>query len=139
MNFAANPYQSPSFTIAAQAAVDERAGFLTKTYLHLAGAVGLLVVLEAVLLSLPATERLVGMMVGGRFSWLIVLGLFMAVSAIAENWARSATSVQTQYAGLGLYVLAEAVILLPLIYIANQMDAQLVPTAAIATFGLFAR
>ena len=35
---------------AALAAADERSAFLTKTYLHLAGAIGLFVALEAVLL-----------------------------------------------------------------------------------------
>ena len=36
--------------------------------------------------------------------WLIVLGVFMAGSWIAEKWAHSATSLGTQYAGLALYV-----------------------------------
>ena len=38
MSFAGNPYQS-AYPLAANAGVDERADFITKTYLHLAGAV----------------------------------------------------------------------------------------------------
>ena len=59
-------------------------------------------------------------MIGGRFSWLIVLGLFMIVSFIADSWATSATNPAVQYAGLGLYVLAESIIFVPLLYIAEH-------------------
>ena len=38
MSYADNPYRA-TFSIAAQAAADERADFIRKTYLHLAGAV----------------------------------------------------------------------------------------------------
>lgn len=137
MSYAENPYRSPMGTFAAQAAADERSGFITKTYLHLAGAIGLFVALEAILLNTPGIEGLVGMMVGNRFGWLVVLGLFMGVSYLAENWARSAVSPNTQYMGLGLYVVAEAVIFLPLLYIASAVNSQIIPAATIATLGLF--
>jgi FtsH-binding integral membrane protein len=44
----------------------------------------------------------------------------MLVSYIANSWANSATSLSTQYLGLGLYVVAEAVIFVPLLYIAEN-------------------
>ena len=59
-------------------------------------------------------------MVGG-WGWLLVLGAFMAVSWIARMWATSSTSVPMQYAGLALYVVAEAVILLPMLYICIEV------------------
>ena len=40
----------------------------------------------------------------------------MLVSYVAQSWAQSAVSPATQYMGLGLYVVAEAVIFLPLLY-----------------------
>jgi len=132
-----NPYQSPQYTIAAQATADARADFIRKTYVHLAGAVGAFVALEAVLLNTPGVKGLIAAMIGGRYSWLIVLGLFMFVSWIAENWARSATSTSTQYMGLGLYVVAEAVIFLPLVYIAQMQAPGAVPAAALTTLVLF--
>ncbi len=104
MNASDNPYQAPRLIIAAHADADARSDFITKTYLHLAGAVALLILLDTILLSLPATAGLVNMMIGGRYSWLVVLGLFMAVSWIADQWAHSATSPGKQYMGLGLYV-----------------------------------
>ena len=137
MNYAENPYQSPLGTLAAQADVDERTSFITKTYLHLAGAIGLFVILEAVLLHLPFTKGLVEMMLGGQLSWLIVLGLFMVVSFIANRWATSATSLAMQYAGLGLYVLAESIIFVPLLYIAERGYPGAISSAAITTLFLF--
>lgn len=137
MSYAENPYQSPMGTFAAQAAADERSDFITKTYLHLAGAVGLFAALEAVLLSLPGIDNLVRLMMGNRYGWLVVLGLFMVVSYVAERWAQSAVSVTTQYMGLGLYVIAEAVIFVPLLWICRMFDPQIITSAAITTAGLF--
>jgi len=80
----------------------------------------------------------------GGMSWLVVLGAFMAVSWIANSWARSTTSVTVQYLGLSLYVVAEAIILLPLVSYANHLAMSnpryegVISTAALATLGLFA-
>jgi FtsH-binding integral membrane protein len=140
MDYDDNPYyQSPLGSLAIQADAEERSDFITKTYLHLAGAIGLFIILEAILLHLPGIDQLVKMMInGGRFSWLIVLGAFMAVSYLANNWAQSATSKSTQYMGLGLYVFAESIIFVPLLYIANQYAPGVILSAAVATVGLFA-
>ena len=137
MSQAENPYQSPQYMIAAHAAADERADFIRKTYLHLAGAVAAFVGLLAVLVNLPGIEGLIGLMLGTQYSWLVVLGLFMFVSWIAEKWAHSATDVTTQYMGLGLYVVAEAVIFVPLVYIAQRLSPGAVPAAALTTLVLF--
>jgi FtsH-binding integral membrane protein len=136
MSYADTPYRSPVGMFAAQAAADERSAFITKTYLHLAGAIGLFVVLEAFLLAIPGIEGLVEMMIGTRFGWLVVLGLFMLVSYVAENWAQSAVNPVTQYLGLGLYVVAEAVIFLPLLYIARKLDPGIISSAAATTLAL---
>ena len=137
MSYADSPYQSPLGVFAAQAAADERSDFITKTYLHLAGAIGLFAILEAILLAMPGAEGLVNTMIGTRYGWLVVLGLFMLVSYIAENWAQSAVSPATQYMGLGLYVVAEAVIFLPILFIARTVDPGIIPSAAAATLVLF--
>lgn len=137
MSYADNPYQSPLGTFAAQAAAEERSQFIAKTYLHLAGAIGAFLALEAVLLNLPGIESLVGLMVGSQYGWLIVLGLFMAVSWIANSWAQSAVSQTMQYLGLGLYVAAEAIIFVPLLFIAGRLDPGIIPTAGLTTLALF--
>lgn len=132
-----NPYQY-SGTLASEAIPVERATFIRQTYLHLFGAILAFAGLEALLLQLPVSERLIALMVGGRYSWLIVLAAFVGVSHLANTWASSATSLKMQYAGLGLYVVAEAVIFLPLLAIARQFgDATLIPAAAMITLLLF--
>ena len=131
MSYADNPYAAPSYTFADQAAADERAGFIAKTYTHLAGAIAAFIALEAVLLNMPGIENLVGLMIGTRYGWLAVLGLFMVVSWIADGWARSAISPTKQYWGLGLYVVAEAVIFVPLLFIAQRVDTNIIPLAGI--------
>ncbi len=137
MSYAQHSYRSPLDVFAARAAAGERADFIAKTYLHLAGAVGLFVVLETILLSLPGIENLVRLMIGTQYSWLIVLGLFIAVSYMAENWARSAVSPGMQYMGLGLYVLAQSVIFVPLLYMVRAVDPSIIPAAGVTTLALF--
>lgn len=134
-----NPYSVASLMslTAAQATQDERASFISKTYMHLAGAIAAFVALEAVLLNLPITERMVGFMVGQQYSWLLVMGAFMVVSWVANSWALNAVSLQKQYMGLGLYVLAQAVVTAPLLYFAKTFHQGIIPTAAAATLGLF--
>jgi FtsH-binding integral membrane protein len=76
---------------------------------------------------------------GQGFNWLLVLGLFMVVSWIADRMARSGTSRGVQYAGLALYVGIWAVLLLPLLVTAVFFvnDPTLIPTAALITGVLF--
>ena len=125
--------------VVAEAPAAERVAFIRKTYAHLAGAVGLFVLLEYILLHMPFTPRLIQLMVGGRYNWLVVLGLFMFVGYVAERWAQSATSLAVQYAGLVLYVLAESVLFLPLLFVAAYFASpSVIPSAAVVTMGLFA-
>ena len=66
------------------------------------------------------------------------LALFMGVSTVASRWAQSATSIHKQYLGLGVYVVAEAIIFVPLLYIAiNYSGPEVVPTAALITAVVF--
>ncbi len=139
MSYAENPYRSPLGVFAAEAAADERSAFITKTYAHLAGAIGLFVALEALLLRSHVADNLIPMMIGTHYGWLVVLGLFMLVSYVAQSWAQSSVSPATQYMGLGLYVVAEAVIFLPLLYVAERVAPGVIPSAAITTLGAFRR
>lgn len=138
MSYSENPYEAPQYTFAAQAAESERADFIAKTYMHLAGAIGAFVALEVVLFNIPGfKERTLELMGGSHYSWLIVLGLFMLVSWVANSWATSAVSVPTQYMGLGLYVVAEAIIFTPLLFVASLRGPMIIPTAGLATLILF--
>ena len=118
-----NPYQTPADygQIASMASADARASFIRKTYLHLLGAILACIAIDAIILTLfdAQLRTLVAMMVGG-YNWLIVLGAFTGVSYIADRWAHSNVSQSQQYLGLGLYVLAEALILIPMLYMAEH-------------------
>jgi FtsH-binding integral membrane protein len=136
-----NPYQAWG-TVAANAEADQRARFIRLTYAHLAGAVMAFLALESVLLSLPGIDNLVATMLGGRYSWLIVMAAFIGASYLAQYWAQSSNSVATQYLGLGLYVVAEAVIFVPLLLIASRMAGPqgigVIPIAGFLTLFIFA-
>src|SRR5262245_4639999 len=106
------------YPIAAAAQSEERALFIRRTHGHMAGAILAFIALEAILVNLPGIDNVVRAMFSTRFGWLIVLGLFMAVGWVAQTWAQSNTSRGLQYLGLSLYVVAQAIVFLPLIYVA---------------------
>jgi hypothetical protein len=127
---------------AAKAGATARATFIRKTYTHLAGAIALFAAIETVLLGPLAhiTKPLLMKMLtfAGPYSWLVVLGAFMAVGYIADRWARSATSKGMQYLGLALYVVAESIIFLPLLWIATRFaGSDVLPSAVLLTVFLF--
>ena len=133
MNFGTAGHASYAPT-AAGAVPGERAAFIRMTYTHLAGAILIFALLEAALLNLPGVERLVGLL---TWSWLVTLGLFMVVSFVADRWARSGVSRGMQYAGLGLYIVVEALIFLPLMYVASSFAPGVIPAAGVLTGVLF--
>ncbi len=118
-----------------------RAEFIRRTYSHVGLAVLAFIAVETLLLQWSGAARLAYLMLNGLdgYSWLIVLAAFMWVSVQADNWARSEVSSHRQYMGLGLYVVAEAVIFLPLLFIAVHFTSpDVIPTAGIITGLLFA-
>lgn len=134
MNQREDMFRTDEYTLADRASGEARAAFITKTYIHLFGAILAFIGIEALILSLPVTESLVASVLGARYGMLLVLVGFMGVSYVANQWAASDTSVGMQYVGLGLYVLAEAIIFAPLLYIAaNFGGREVIPTAAILT------
>jgi FtsH-binding integral membrane protein len=126
------------YSLAAQAAGNERAQFIRRTYANLAGAILAFMGIEALLLQVVSPETVFGLLGTSRFSWLLVLGAFMVAGWVAQSWARSETSQAMQYAGLALYVVAEAIIFLPLLMLASLMvDKTIIPTAGILTLAVF--
>jgi len=133
-----NPYAYGN--VAAHAVENERTTFLRKTYLHLLGAVLAFVGIEVALFKSGLGESLVQTIFTGRWSWLIVMGAFLLVSYLANKWAYSDTSKATQYAGLSIYVVAQAVIFLPILWIVQNMypnGNEMLATAALITTVLF--
>ena len=135
-----NEFSAPTDLFAAAAAADERAGFIMKTYLYLLGAIAALIAIETVIFTaMPGlVNAFMGALGAGQASWLIALGAFMLVSWVANSWAQNATSSALQHAGLGLYIVAMSVIMIPLLYVAQQVGEGLILSAGVTTAGLFA-
>jgi len=134
-------YTSTFETTAAQATPADRAAFIRKTYLLLAAAVFAFIVVEAVFFASGIAELIATVIFsGGSIGWLAVLAMFMLISYLANKWAVSETSAATQYMGLGIFVVAEAVIFVPLLYIAAYAsgDPGVIIKAGIVSIGLFA-
>lgn len=113
----------------------DRSAFIQRTYAHLAVALAAFVGLEWWLLKQEWAVNFASSLTG---HWWMVLLAFMGVSWLANWWANSDTSQGIQYLGLGLYVVAQAVIFMPLILIATQIAPDTLLTAAYITGGLFA-
>lgn len=122
----------------ATAEPQERAVFIRRTYSHLALAILVFIGLEALLLSWSGAQQLAVRMTSG-YMWLVVIGAFMGVSVLADKWARSDVSPSIQYAGLFLFIAAEAIIFLPILFIAVSFSSpDLIVNAGIITGLLFA-
>ncbi|CAA0146163.1 Bax inhibitor-1/YccA family protein [Tenacibaculum maritimum] len=117
----------------------ERVAFYKKTYTHVAGGVLLFVIFEYLLLQSTAIVEFALSMTQG-FKWLLLLGGFMLVTNYAESTMLKTQDKSKQYAAYGVYILAEAFIFIPLIYIAMLYtgSADLLQQAAIVTLALFA-
>ena len=139
-----NPYASPgadsALAPAAWAAEDARRAFVQRTYLHLSGALVLFSLILAAVFTLtpaPLLQQTVGLMFGSKFGWLIVIGLLMGAQYMANAFTQAENSVSMQYLGLGFYTVAQAAVFVPLLYVANQMDPKILPTAGVLTGVIF--
>jgi len=138
-----NPYSNVAterVDVASEADVEERLAFIRRTYLLLAGAIVAFVGIEFAIFQAGLHEPLTNLMLGwGGASWLITLGLFIGVGYVANRLAFSDASATVQYAGLGLYTVAEAIIFVPLMIMAVSTagDWTLLPAAGILTLSVF--
>ena len=131
-----NPYESPTFDVVAAQDETTRVSFVRKTYWHLAGAVAAFALIEYMLLNAGLENSVFSLLGASKYSWLMVMGAFMGVSWIAEKWANSSTSLGMQYFGLSVYVVAQALIMLPLLMIANGMENGVIAKAGMVTVAM---
>lgn len=123
----------------AHLANEEKIAFYKKTYSHVAGGVLAFILAEFVLLQ---SETVVNFMLSTTqgWRWLLMLGAFMLATNYAESIALKSADKNKQYLAFGLYILAEAIIFVPLLYIAMAYSGglDLINQAAIVTLSLFA-
>ena len=130
------PQQGIALSSLAQA---ERVAFYKKTYAHVAGGVLLFVLFEYILLQSDTIVNFALAMTEG-FKWLIMLGGFMFVTNYAEKMALKTLDKNKQYLAFTLYVLAQAFIFVPMIYIAAfymESGSEILQQAGIVTLSLF--
>ena len=113
-----------------------RGTFVSRTYAHLFGAVSAFTLIEIFLFKTGLAASIANALLG--VSWLLVLGGFVVVSWLASRTAHMATSKIAQYGALAGFVVAESIIFVPLLYLANQVAPGAITSAAAVTFVGFA-
>ena len=122
----------------AQAEEKIRMNFIKKTYLHVAFAILGFTLIEFILFKTGIAHIITKFIV--QVSWLLVLGLFMGISWVADRLARKPNaSLGMQYSGLILYTVAEAFIFTPMLYMATSYlnDPSILQNAAYLTMAMF--
>ncbi|NRB84784.1 MAG: Bax inhibitor-1 family protein [Winogradskyella sp.] len=117
----------------------ERVAFYKKTYSHVAGGVLVFILFEWLLLQSDTIVDFMLSMTEG-YKWLLMLGGFMLATNYAESMAMRTEDKNKQYLAYGIYIFFEALIFVPLIYIAAfymESGPEILNQAAILTLALF--
>jgi FtsH-binding integral membrane protein len=137
MSFNGFSGELPMITVA-QALPSDRAAFIRRTYTHLAGAVLAFIAVECVFFITGIAGAITNLLAGSRFMWLAILGGFAILGWFARSMIARAKSGEQAYLGLGIYVVAEALIFAPILYIAAfYAGDDVIPIAAGLTLLLF--
>jgi FtsH-binding integral membrane protein len=111
----------------AQLSAASRSDFIWRTYGHVAAAILLFAGIETYLfdsgLAVPIAQSMLG------FNWLLILGAFMIVGWLATHVAHTVQSKPLQYVALVGFVVAQAIIFLPLLAIAISLQPGIVESA----------
>jgi hypothetical protein len=113
------------------ARVDGRSIFITRTYTHLVGGILGFILVELGLFESGLASQIAHFMLG--FNWILILGAFMLTGWLATRTAQTSTSIGMQYFAYAVYVVAEALIFVPLLYIANAKAPGTIDSATLIT------
>lgn len=127
-----SPEQILASMDATEGAATERGIFVMRVYGHLMAAVAGFVLIEVFLFKAGYAQSIAAKLLG--VNWMLVLGGFMISGWLARGLASRAESLGTQYLGLALYVVAQAIIFVPMLYIAEyQAGGGVIASAAVLT------
>lgn len=110
-----------------QASADDRSDFIWKCYAHVVAAILAFAAIEAYLLTSGIAERIALPMLN---NWLLVLGAFMLAGWGASHVAHRIESTGMQYAAFAGFIVVEALIFAPMLWIASQMEPGIIDSAA---------
>jgi hypothetical protein len=112
-----------------------RGRFIARTYNHLFAAICAFTLIEIGLFQSGMAEPIARAMLSG--SWLWVLGGFMLLSWFARSVVYKTTSKASQYAALAVYIVGQALIFVPMLFIADKYAPGAIASAALITFIAF--
>jgi FtsH-binding integral membrane protein len=110
---------------------DSRSIFITRTYTHLVGGILGFILVELGLFESGLAPQIARFMFG--FNWLLIMGAFMLTGWLASRTAQTSTSIGMQYFAYAVFVVAEALIFVPLLYIANAKAPGTIDSATLIT------
>jgi FtsH-binding integral membrane protein len=111
--------------------VGSREQFITRTYTHVVGGILGFILVELGLFESGLAEQIAQFMLG--FNWFLILGAFMLTGWLATRTAQTSSSIGMQYFAYAAYVIAEALIFVPLLYIANSKAPGTIDSAVLIT------
>ncbi len=114
---------------------NSRGKFVARAYNHLFGAICAFILIEVLLFKSGMAASIARALTGAP--WLLVLGGFIVVSWIARGIAHRAQSLAMQYVALAAFVVGEAIIFVPLLYLAESRAPGAITSAALVTFLAF--
>jgi uncharacterized protein len=117
----------PSYAPVSELSAEARSTFIWRTYGHVAAAILLFAGIETYLFDSGIAESIVTRMLG--VNWLLILGAFILVSWIATHVAHRVQSKPLQYVALVGFVVAWAVIFVPMLWMAIQLQPGIVESA----------
>jgi len=107
--------------------VEDRSNFIWKCYAHVVGAILAFAAIEAYLFQSGIAAAITQPMVN---NWFLVLGAFMLAGWGATHVAHRIESRNAQYAAFAVFVVMEALIFAPMLYIAYMMEPGIIDSAA---------
>jgi len=117
----------PSHIPVAELSAETRSDFIWRTYGHVAAAILLFAGIETYLfsngLAIPLAQSMLQM------NWLLILGAFMVVGWLATHVAHTVESKPLQYVALVGFVVAQAIIFVPMLAIAITMQPGMIESA----------
>jgi FtsH-binding integral membrane protein len=111
----------------AEASVEDRSQFIWRTYAHVVGAILAFAAIEVYFFSSGIAQAMAAPLIN---NWLLVLGGFMLASWGASHVAHRIESTAAQYAAFAFFIFVEAIIFVPLLFIANYKAPGAIESAA---------
>jgi FtsH-binding integral membrane protein len=105
----------------------DRSSFIWKCYAHVVGAILAFAAIEVYLFQSGIAAAIAGPMLN---NWFMVFGAFILASWGATHVAHRLESKNAQYAAFAFFVMVEALIFAPMLYMAYMMEPGIIDSAA---------